>query len=191
MRKIIIDDNIRNFASEYSSKVQAKCPNVITDLKKLRDNVISFNPQIDQSIVKNYINEIVLDYPNLIKMEPKDWNFKKYEKILQKNPDILSQKVNYDIKKKNAAGKPIEYYEEVLYKRIMFCLRYDETRIILGEIHQKMKLKENLPSLVIFSCIPTIQRRNYPPLNFYHKLQRLHPKKNKNVLISNLLQKMG
>ena len=55
MRKIIIDDNIRNFASEYSSKVQAKCPNVITDLKKLRDNVISFNPQIDQSIVKNYI----------------------------------------------------------------------------------------------------------------------------------------
>lgn len=23
----------------------------------------------------------------------------------------------------------------------MFCLRYDETRIILGEIHQKMKLK--------------------------------------------------
>ena len=60
MRKIIIDDNIRNFASEYSSKVQAKCPNVITDLKKLRDNVISFNPQIDQSIVKNYINEIVL-----------------------------------------------------------------------------------------------------------------------------------
>ena len=141
MRKIIIDDDIRNFASEYSSKVQAKCPNVITDLKKLRDNVISFNPQIDQSIVKNYINEIVLDYPNLIKMEPKDWNFKKYEKILQKNPDILSQKVNYDIKKKNAAGKPIEYYEEVLYKRIMFCLRYDETRIILGEIHQKMKLK--------------------------------------------------
>ena len=141
MRKIIIDDNIRNFASEYSSKVQAKCPNVITDLKKLRDNVISFNPQIDQSIVKNYINEIVLDYPNLIKMEPKDWNFKKYEKILQKNPDILSQKVNYDIKKKNAAGKPIEYYEEVLYKRIMFCLRYDETRIILGEIHQKIKLK--------------------------------------------------
>ena len=100
MRKIIIDDDIRNFASEYSSKVQAKCPNVITDLKKLRDNVISFNPQIDQSIVKNYINEIVLDYPNLIKMEPKDWNFKKYEKILQKNPDILSQKVNYDIKKK-------------------------------------------------------------------------------------------
>ena len=84
MRKIIIDDNIRNFASEYSSKVQAKCPNVITDLKKLRDNVISFNPQIDQSIVKNYINEIVLDYPNLIKMEQKIGISKSTKKFFKK-----------------------------------------------------------------------------------------------------------
>lgn len=141
MRKIIIDDNIRGFANKYLKEMENECPNVIKDLEILRDNVIKFNPEIDNKIIENYINEIISDYPNLLITEPKDWNFKKYNKILGVYSDILTTEVKYNTKGKVSAGKSIEYRSAKLYDRIMFCLRYENARTILGEIHQEMGLK--------------------------------------------------
>lgn len=141
MRRIIIDESIRCFAKEYSNEVQARCPNVITALEKLRDNVIRSNSGIDKSIVETYINEIISDYPKLLTLEPKDWNLEKYAKILKGSSDVLSKEVIYGIKKRNSVGGPISSHKKKLYERIVSCLGYDDARIILGEIHQRMELK--------------------------------------------------
>lgn len=141
MRKIIIDDKIRGFAKDYSEKVQAECPNVIQDLGTLRDNVIAYNRWGDSSVIEDYIDQLIADYPALLTLEPKDWDLKKYKRILKKDPDILTRKFNYDVKEKNADGSIKSYREAKLYERIMFCLRYSDARIILGDIHQKMGLK--------------------------------------------------
>lgn len=141
MRKIIITDHIRSLAQAYADEMQRICPNITRDLEILRDNVVAFNPDIDGTIVTQYINTIISDYPEILTTEPKDWDLKKYGNILKKDYKILTNKVKYKVKKNDPTGKPIEYYEDALYKRIMFCLRYSVARIILGDIHQKMKLK--------------------------------------------------
>ena len=141
MRKIIITDHIRSLAKAYADEMQRICPNITRDLEILRDNVVAFNPDIDGTIVTQYINTIISDYPEILTTEPKDWDLKKYGNILKKDYKILTNKVKYKVKKNDPTGKPIEYYEDALYKRIMFCLRYSVARIILGDIHQKMKLK--------------------------------------------------
>lgn len=141
MRKIIITDHIRSFAKAYADEILRICPNVIRDLEKLRDNVVNFNPGIIGNVAKEYIDSIISDYPDILITEPKDWDLKKYDDILKKDYNILTSKVKYKVKKNDPTGKPIEYYEDDLYKRIMFCLRYSDARIILGDIHQKMNLK--------------------------------------------------
>lgn len=140
MRKIIITDSIRIFAGKYSNAMQRACPNVIRDLEQLRDNIVVYNNVRDTSIVSDYINQIISDYPTILTMEPKDWNLTKYDKILN-GSNVLSAKFNYRIKKKDIAGNATSYYKDQLYKRIMFCLKYEKARNILGEIHQEMKLK--------------------------------------------------
>lgn len=135
MRKLIIDTRIRGFADDYKTKLQKQCPNVISDLKMLSKFVCSNNTFKDSTVVKDYINAIISDYPTLLTLEPKGWDLKKYDDILKRESGLLNKKVLYSIDSK---GKK---HMDELYKRIVFCMRYTDARRILGPIHQNMGLK--------------------------------------------------
>lgn len=135
MRKLIIDARIRSFADDYKTKLQNQCPDVVSDLRALSNFVSSSNTFKDATVVKDYIDAIIGDYPTLLTQEPKDWDLKKYDDILQRESGVLSMNVFYGIGPK---GKKLA---SELYKRIVFCMRYTEARVILAEIHQRMGLK--------------------------------------------------
>lgn len=141
MRKIVIDDTVRGFAQQYAAEVLAACPNVDAELNTLKYFVVANNNWTDPQAVEEYIDLLRADYVSLLTLEPKDWNIGKYDSILNREPGMLTRKVKYDVKRRDANGNPAEYYEEKLYKRIMFCLRYPDCRSILGGIHQLMGLK--------------------------------------------------
>ena len=148
MRKIEIDDTIRGYAQDYASKVKVKCPKVVDDLEKLRNYVAAHNPGIDKTAVTDYIGLLISDYPAVLTLEPKDWNayIQKYDVVLQREPTMLTRKVVYGVSGK---GK---VHEAPFYERIISCLRYEDARLILGEIQQQMGLK----TCVYCNVIPTI-----------------------------------
>ena len=148
MRKIEIGDTIRGYAQDYASKVEVKCPKVVDDLEKLRNYVAAHNPGIDKTAVTDYIGLLISDYPAVLTLEPKDWNayIQKYDVVLQREPTMLTRKVVYGVSGK---GK---VHEAPFYERIIFCLRYEDARLILGEIQQQMGLK----TCVYCNVIPTI-----------------------------------
>lgn len=137
MRKIEIDDAIRSRADEYKTKVVAQCPNVAADLQELATFVSANNRWKDKDVVVDYINFLIGDYPTVLTLEPKDWDtyIKKYGDVLKRESDMLTRKVAYA---KDGKGRLLE---AKLYDRIIFCLRYDDARKILGDIHQQMGLK--------------------------------------------------
>ena len=135
MRKLIINTRIRGFADDYKTKLQKQCPDVVSDLKTLSKFVSSNNTFKDATVVKDYIDAIIADYPTLLTLEPKDWDLKKYDDILMREAGVLAMNVFFGIGHK---GKKLV---SELYKRIVFCMRYTEARAILGSIHQDMGLK--------------------------------------------------
>ena len=135
MRKLIIDERIRNYADSYQEKLQQMYPNVVRDLRALAGFVVANNAWTDATAVTDYINAIIADYPELLTLEPKDWDFQKYKDIEKREPGMLAKKVMYGT---DANGKPLV---SELYKRIVFSMRYTEARVLLGEIHQEMELK--------------------------------------------------
>ena len=135
MRKLIIDDRIRGFASSYMTDVQNECPNVVTDLENLKTFVVANNVWIDSSAVVDYIDTIIADYPALLTLEPKNWDLQKYKDVEAREPGMLKKKVTYGFDS-NGKAQITE-----LYKRIVFCMRYTDVRVILGSIHQEMGLK--------------------------------------------------
>lgn len=167
MRKIEIDDAIRSRADEYKTKVVALCPNVAANLQELAKFVSANNPWRDKNVVVDYINYLIGDYPTVLTLEPKDWNtyIKNYGDVLKREPDMLTRKVAYA---KNGKG---ELLEAKLYERIIFCLRYDDSRKILGDIHQQMGLK----TCVYCNVLPTLsndgdvlyQMDHYKPQSIY------------------------
>ena len=144
MRKLLIDARIRSFASQYSTELQAQQNHVVEDLEELRDNVIAYNTWADATAPRDYIDEIIKDYPSLLTLEPKDWDINKYDNILARDPGMLTREVIYDYtkpRKYKGVLRPAKAKSDKLYERIMFCLRYSDARIILGEIHQQMGLR--------------------------------------------------
>lgn len=137
MRKIEIDDTIRGYTQDYASKVLAKSQNVAQDLKKLGDFVAANNTWKDKDVVTDYIDLLINDYPVVLTLEPRKWAsyMQKYDMVLQREPDMLTKKVVYGV---SGNGK---VYEAPFYERIIFCLRYEDARLILGEIQQQMGLK--------------------------------------------------
>lgn len=135
MRKLIIDDVIRGFANDYKKKLRKQCPDVVSDLNALSKFVSSNNTFKDTTVVKDYIDAIINDFPSLLTLEPKDWDLKKYDDILSREPGLLKMKLFYSDDSKG------NKYKSELYKRIVFCMRYTEARVILGTIHQDMGLK--------------------------------------------------
>lgn len=148
MRKIEINDDIRTYAETFKSKVVSKCTKVENELLALGKYVASHNPWKDKTAVTDYIQLLVDDYPGVLTLEPKEWEkyITKYDDVLKREPTMLTTVVEYGVNKK---GKP---YKANLYDRIIFCLRYEEVRVILGGIHQKMGLK----SCVYCNASPTI-----------------------------------
>lgn len=135
MRKVLIDDIIRSFAVDYRTKVIAKCPNVKQELKVLAEKVVLHNSWNDDEAITDYIDLLIQDYPDILTLEPKDWNINKYQEILRREPAMLTTKVIYGYK---ANGDSLQGQ---FYKRIMKCLHYVDARVILGNIHQDMGLK--------------------------------------------------
>lgn len=148
MRKMEIDDAIRSEADEYKNKVMAKCPNVKDDLQELAKFVSANNQWKDKDAAVDYINLLTGDYPAVLTLEPKDWDtyIKKYGNVLKREPDMLTREVAYA---KDGKGR---LHEAKLYERIIFCLRYDDARKILGGIHQQMGLK----TCVYCNVLPTL-----------------------------------
>ena len=128
--------------------LQTKCPNVVGDLKKLGDFVAANNTWKDNTAVTDYIDFLIRDYPDVLTLEPKEWDtyIKKYDEVLQREPTMLTRKVAYSV---SGTGK---VYEAPFYERIIFCLRYEDARLILGGIQQQMGLK----TCVYCNVIPTI-----------------------------------
>lgn len=141
MRRIVITVEIRKYANCYKELFEAKCKNVVKDLEKLRDNVLKYNEWENKEAVEGYFNQLIADYPMVLTLEPKDWDFNSYKTFIDKEPHMLKREVIYDFtkekKKSIASTKP---KKGKLYERIMFCLRYTEARKILAPIHFQMKL---------------------------------------------------
>lgn len=137
MRKIEIDDVVRGYANDYKAKVTAQCTDVMDDLQELATFVSSNNPWTDKKAIVDYIDLLVNDYPTVLTLEPKDWDayITKYNKVLKREPGMLTKEVVY------AVGGKGKVYKASLYERIIFCLRYVDARNILGDIHQQMELK--------------------------------------------------
>lgn len=145
MRRLLINNRIRAFAERYSSEVQKLQPNVTVELADLRDSIIKYNTWKDPKVPEMYINTLIADYPALLTLEPKDWDFKKYDDISKLDSGMLTREVIYGYTKEQVKGgtvvKPSRALKNQLYERILFCLRYKEARSILGPIHQDMGLK--------------------------------------------------
>ena len=136
MRRLLIDDNIRGFAIRYQSQMETAYPNVISDIECLKDNLVKYNSWKDSNGIKDYFNEIISDYPALLALEPNNWDIQKYLDLEKKNPGFLKRTVKYGEVKKTHKD-----LTDSVYKRILFCLRYSEARLILGPIHREMGLK--------------------------------------------------
>ncbi|TFH73884.1 HNH endonuclease [Segatella hominis] len=137
MRKIEIDNEIRHFADDYKVKVEEQIQNVTDKLQKLATFVSENNHWTDRYAITNYIDMMIADYPNLLVLEPKDWQvyISKYSMVLGREPNMLIKEVNY---RRKADGI---FYKGKFYERILECLGYEEARLILGPIHQDMGLK--------------------------------------------------
>lgn len=148
MRKIEIDDVIRGYANDYKTRVTAQCTKVKTELQELAAFVSSNNPWKDKSAITDYIDLLINDYPDVLTLEPKDWNayIAQYNNVLKREPDMLIREVAYA---KDGKGK---VHKAKLYERIIFCLRYVDARKILGDIHQQMGLK----TCVYCNVLPTL-----------------------------------
>ena len=137
MRKIEINYVIRSFANDYKAKVEQKIFDVKVKLQELAIFVAANNPWTDKNAITDYIGMIITDYPDLLTLEPKDWQvfIRKYNKVQEREPKMLTTEVNYRTKAKGG------FYRSMFYKRILACLGYDDARLILGPIHQTMGLK--------------------------------------------------
>ena len=145
MRKLLIDGNIRSFAVQYATELNTRQKNIVADLEELRDNVIKYNTGINVKAVEGYINLLISDYPAVLTLEPNGWDMQKYDDVLKLEPGLLTTEVIYsytkDQIKKGKVVKPGRPLKDKFYERIMFCLRYNDARSILGSIHQKMGLR--------------------------------------------------
>lgn len=137
MRKIEIDGAVRRFADDYKSKVILQLPDVTVKLQELAKFVADNNPWTDKNAVTDYIGQMIADYSDLLTLEPKNWQtyIYKYNKVLVREPNMLTMEVNYRLRVKGG------FYKGNLYERILACLGYEDARLILGPIHQTMGLK--------------------------------------------------
>lgn len=132
MRKIEIDGVVRRFANDYKTKVISQLPDVTVKLQELAKFVADNNPWTDKNAIMDYIGQMVVDYSDLLTLEPKNWQIyiRKYNNVLRREPNMLTKEVNYRIKAKG------DFYKGIFYERILACLEYQDTRLILGSIHQ-------------------------------------------------------
>lgn len=137
MRKIEIDGVVRRFADDYKSKVILQLPDVTVKLQELAKFVADNNPWTDKNAITDYIGQMIADYSDLLTLEPKNWQtyIYKYNKVLVREPNMLTMEMNYRQKAKGG------FYKGKLYERILACLGYEDARLILGPIHQTMGLK--------------------------------------------------
>ena len=137
MRKIEIDNVIRHFADNYKAKVRQQLPDVTIKLQELATFVADNNPWTDKDAITEYIGLMIVDYPDLLTLEPKNWQtyIHKYNKVLVREPNMLTTEVNYRPKANGG------FYKGKFYERILECLGYKDARLILGPIHQTMGLK--------------------------------------------------
>lgn len=137
MRKIEIDGVVRRFADDYKSKVILQLPDVTVKLQELAKFVADNNPWTDKNAITDYIGLMIADYSDLLTLEPKNWQtyIYKYNKVLERELNMLTMEVNYRQKAKGG------FYKGKLYERILACLGYEDARLILGPIHQTMGLK--------------------------------------------------
>ena len=137
MRKIEIDNVIRHFADDYKAKVRQQLPDVTIKLQELATFVADNNPWTDKDAITEYIGLMIADYPDLLTLEPKNWQtyIRKYNKVLVREPNMLITEVNYRPKAKGG------FYKGKFYERILVCLGYENARLVLGPIHQTMGLK--------------------------------------------------
>ena len=148
MRKIEIDDMIRHFANDYKAKVELQLPDVTTKLQELARFVADNNHWTYKNAITDYIGMMIADYTDLLTLEPKNWQnyIHKYNKLLWREPNMLTTEVKYRSKAKGG------FYTSVFYERILACLGYEDARLILGPIHQAMGLK----TCVYCNANPTI-----------------------------------
>lgn len=135
MKRILIDEKIRDYASEYKSKFEEENKSVKTDLKYIKEFLCKNNELVKQeenTIVKLF-DELINDYPTILTLEPSQWEIykKKYDGIIEKT-DVLKKKYFYESKKEK---------KKELHKILIDCLKYKESRKCLAEIHQKMNIR--------------------------------------------------
>lgn len=166
MVKIEIDDSVRSYALAYRQQVMVMCRDVEKKLDALGTFVADNNVWRDKNAIIDYINLLIADYPKVLTLEPVEWKtyIDKYDKVLKREPNMLTTKVAYrKTKKKILKGK--------FYERIIECLQYEKARQILGEIHQQMGLK----TCVYCNVTPTLsnngdvfyQMDHYMPQSLY------------------------
>ena len=167
MVKIEIDDAVRDYALVYSQRVMATCNGVEKKLAKLGTFVADNNDWNDKSAITDYIDLLIADYPRVLTLEPIEWKqyIDKYNEVLKREPDMLKAKVAYrKTETKVLTGK--------LYERIIDCLQYTKARVMLGEIHQQMRLK----TCVYCNAIPTMSNNGEVFYQMDHYLpQSLYP----------------
>ena len=167
MVKIEIDDAVRSYALVYSQQVMATCADVEEKLAELGTFVADNNEWNDKSAITDYIDLLIADYPKILTLEPIEWKqyIDKYNEVLKREPNMLTTEVAYTkTKKKVFKGK--------LYERIIICLQYAKARVILGEIHQQMRLK----TCVYCNAIPTTSNNGEVFYQMDHYLpQSLYP----------------
>lgn len=133
MRKLLIDDKIRNFAVKYKNTVNNECDSVIEDLETLKDVVLESHPWKNKDGIRDYFDKFISEYPDLLALEPEKWDIGGYDNLVKEDPDFLSQIIVFKKKTKSSEGR--------IYEKIMECLQYSKIRKILGEIHMEMGLK--------------------------------------------------
>lgn len=62
-----------------------------------------------QNAITDYIGQMIADYSDLLTLEPKNWQayIYKYNKVLRREPNMLTKEVNYRIKAKGGFYKGI------------------------------------------------------------------------------------
>lgn len=83
MRKLLIDDKIRNFAVKYKNTVNNECDSVIEDLETLKAVVLESHPWKNKDGIRDYFDKFISEYPDLLALEPEKWDIGGYDDLVR------------------------------------------------------------------------------------------------------------
>lgn len=130
MKRLLIDDSLRNLAKEYkktlAKKFTAKPTKKLEDLKSQLDPIVFAEE-------RTYIQNIIDHYDDIILLEPD--KFEDYHKDFFKNADVGKTVIK---KVKDRKTKQTKNEEKKLHERIVECMRYEDirTNIYLPVFHK-------------------------------------------------------